>query len=567
VLLFFALLTGCPRSTPAPPRKPDGPQPHFVDVAERAGVRFTHDNGRSERLYFIESTPGGVACLDYDNDGFTDLFFVQSGSSAEPSQVTARKKCALFRNRGDGTFADVTAGSGLDSDLGFAHGAAVGDWNNDGFADLLVTSYPHNFLFKNDGGKTFVDVSGLSDVGTTHSTGYSTSAAFGDYDNDGDLDLYICYYCSWTHKTDKECKNAKQKRDYCSPEVYSPDTHQLLRNDNGVFKDVSVASGVSKATGRGLAVAFFDYDNDKKPDIFVADDISANLLWVNQGSGKFVNRATELGCAYSENGSLMAGMGIAIADYDRSGFDSLFVTNFAGLPNTLFKNDGTLFEDMAVASRIGPAHLKFLSFGTEFLDFDADGWPDIVTANGHVQEHVAETNPGVTFKEPKSLYRSRGDGTFEPVPAPLLGDLTRPEVARGLATLDIENDGRLDIVTVNQNAPAQLLRNTTAGNGHHFVAFLTEGTRSNREGRHARFTLTMPGGAKQTATVRAGSSYLSASDRRVYFGLGTSENSVRVEVEWPSGGKDILTDVKPDETYRVVEGKGIVGTLPRARTR
>jgi enediyne biosynthesis protein E4 len=371
-----------------------------------------------------------------------------------------------------------------------------------------------NILLHNNGNSNvFTYVSETMGIAKTHSTGYATSAAFVDYGSDGKLDIYICYYCPWSYAADKLCKNAKGQCDYCTPEIYTPDTHQLLRNN---------------------------------------------------GNGTFTNRAVELGCGYSENGSLMAAMGVAIADYDHTGNDSLFVTNFSGLPNTLFRNDGTIFEDMAIASRIAPAHIKFLSFGVEFLDYDADTWPDVVTANGHVQERVADNNPGVTFREPKSLYKNQGNGTFAAAPPEVLGDLLRPEVARGIAIADLDNDGRLDVIASNQNAPAQVLHNTTISNGNHFVAFLPIGTKSNREGRHARFTILTDDGVKQTASVHAGSSYLSASDRRVFFGLGKASKSIRsVEIRWPSGKKETLTNVAMDTSHIVTEGKGITGALPR----
>jgi hypothetical protein len=562
---LLIVLPGCLQrpSVPATQTASPAAAPLFADAAARAGIHFTLSNGATGKFYYLEELPAGCAFLDYDNDGWLDIFLVQSGPSEPPSQVKDRPHCALYHNNGNGTFTEVTAGSGLDRDLGYAHGVAIGDYDNDGYDDLFLTAYGHNFLFHNQKGSgKFTDVTGPMGLDKVHSAGYATSAAFGDYDNDGRLDLYVCYYSPWTWQTDKTCYGALHQREYCTPEAYETDTHQLFHNEGRRFIDVSAKAGLTKAKGRGLAVTFWDYDGDGRQDIFVANDISENMLWHNNGNGTFANRALQAGVARGEDGRRMAAMGIGIADYDHSGRESLFVTNFSGMPNALFKNLGQgLFEDVSAFSGVGPAHMKLLSFGCEFLDYDADGWPDLITANGHVTLHVADQGGGITYKEPKQLLHNAGNGTFTEITAPAqLGDLALPTVARGLAVGDYDNDGRLDVLITNQNDPAQLFRNQDRS-PHHWVSFKTIGTKSNRDGLHARFTLTA-GGVRQVATVRAGSSYLSHSDTRVYFGLGAATQIDKVEIVWPSGRRDTLKRLAPDRFYTVTEERGITRQQP-----
>ncbi len=537
-----------------------------MNWAEHAGIRFVHANGATGNHYFIEPMPAGCAFVDYDNDGFEDVLLIQSGPSDPTETVRSRPHCMLYRNNGDGTFSDVTAGSGLDRDLGYGMGVAVGDYDNDGFDDLFITGYGRNHLLHNEQGSgRFADVTHKMGLDRVHSTGYATSAAFGDYDNDGRLDLYICYYSPWTWSLHKLCYSPEHLPDYCVPDSYETETHQLFHNDGNRFTDVSEKSGITRSTGRGLAVAFVDYDEDGRQDIFVANDISENMLWHNNGDGTFTNQAVVAGVARDESGRRMAAMGIGVADYDHSGHESLFVTDFSNAPNTLFKNTGKgLFTDVSAASGVGPAHLAYLSFGCEFFDYDADGWPDLVTANGHVTEHINTQYPNVTYKERDQLYHNEGNGAFREVTEPAqLGDLSQPGISRGLAVGDADNDGRLDILILRQNSPAELFHNEDRS-GNHWISFKTVGTKSNRDGLHTRFVLTA-GGMRQMATVRAGSSYLSVSDRRVYFGLGRATRIERVEIRWPSGAIDLLRNVPPDAIYVVTEEKGITGRQPRAR--
>jgi hypothetical protein len=526
----------------------------FTDVAQAAGVRFTHANGDAGKLYFVEVTPAGCAFVDYDDDGFLDIVLVQSGSSEPPTSKSGlRPHCALLHNDGHGAFVDATAGSGLDKDLGYGHGVAVGDYDNDGYDDLFLTSYRGNHLFHNDHGSgKFTEVTARMGLDRVHDTGYAVSAAFGDYDNDGRLDLFVCYYCPWTWAIDRKCDG-----DYCNPALYQRMSSRLYHNDGGRFTDVSARMGIDKVTGHALAVSFLDYNEDGKQDIFVANDLTGNTLWRNEGT-TFTDAATEAGCAYSENGELMAGMGIGLADYDHSGRESLFVTNYSEMPNTLFHNTGGLYEDRSIASGLAVPHLKYLAFGCEFLDYDADGWADLIAANGHVRKTPTRKRPEITFAERKQLFHNSGNGTFAEITDPAaLGGLALPTVARGLATGDFDNDGRVDVLVNSQNAPAQLFHNDDHS-ANHWIAFKTVGVKSNRDGYHAHFAITA-GGVQQTATVHAGSSYLSHSDSRVYFGLGGAAKVDRVQIHWPSGATDTLKDLPADGAYIVTEGRGITG--------
>ncbi|WP_309715000.1 CRTAC1 family protein [Armatimonas sp.] len=529
----------------------------FADVTQSAGISFHHENGAKEKkFYFPETTPAGCALVDLNNDGWLDIVLIQSGSLDKPD-APENGRCALYLNEKNGKFQDVTAGSGLDVSLGYAHGITVGDIDNDGYSDLFITSFAGNRLFHNENGSgKFTDISAVWGVNQRHSTGYATSAAFGDYDNDGKLDLYVCYYCPWEKSKDKICNGADKVRDYCSPEVYPIDEHQLFHNEGGRFTDVSKAMGISSKKGRGLAVSFLDYDSDGWCDIFVANDLSGNFLWKNLKGKGFKDIATEAGCAFSTSGSLMAGMGIAISDYDHSGQESLFVTNFQNTPNALFKNSGAgFFDDVSTATQVGPLHLPYLSFGCAFIDYDADGWPDLLTANGHVQLGGKTLE---AMKQPKQLLHSEGGKRFREVKENL-GPLAISTVARGLVTGDFDNDGRLDVLFTNQNDAPQLLRNQDKSSNH-WISFQTIGTKSNRNGYQARLRLTGAQGTR-LESVRSATSFLSASDPRVYFGLGAERKVEKLEVLWPSGIRETLGPLEGDRRYVLTEGKGVTETL------
>lgn len=552
-------LTGCsaPNSQTPTPQNQITTQPQvspgaassalFEDVAARAGLKYRHQVSDTKRLYFVELTAPGCAFIDYDNDGHLDIFLVQSGSSQPAAKVKQRALSALYHNNGDGSFSDVTANSGLDKDLGYGHGVAVGDYDNDGNDDLFITAYGGNHLLRNRGKGKFEDVTKALGLAKPHGSTYATSAAWGDYDGDGRLDLYVCYYAVWNHATDIACTK-DGKPDYCHPKLYEPMTHRLYHNSGQGFVDVSQKSGIAQAKGRGLAVAWTDYNGDRRPDIFVANDITPSMLWRNNGNGTFTNMALQTGTAYDGEGILIAGMGIGVADYDRSGRESLYVSNFVKRPNILFKNNGNSFDDSSSQARLGMVHLDYLSWGCEFFDYDADGWQDLIVNNGDVLLRTA--------LQRKQLLHNEANGTFREITDPAqLDDLATPTRGRGLATGDYDNDGSVDVLAMSQNAPAQLFRNQKR-NTNHWISFQTVGVKSNRNGIHTRFQLEA-GGAKQTATVRSGSSYLSSSDRRVYFGLGAQSKIDRVTVDWPGGKREIFKNLSADTFYTLTEGRGI----------
>lgn len=563
LLLFTTLcwLTGCSfspvrRETGAAEKDRPLRKAPFESVAARAGIHFVLHNGATGKDRFVEFAPAGCAFLDYDNDGYQDILLLQAGSSDPPRPGENRPHCALYHNNGNGTFTDVTAISGLDKGPGYALGVAVGDYDNDGYEDLFLTGFHGNFLFHNELGRRkgkgplFRDVTAQMGLSRIHSTGFATAAAFGDYDNDGRLDLYVCYYSDWTWGKDGG---------YYTNTLHKPETHVLFHNAGNRFVDVSHMAGIDRVRGRGLAVAFLDADGDGRQDIFVANDQTPNMLWHNEGNGTFTNSALRSGCAYGLGGQMMAGMCAALADYDHSGRESLYVSNRQSSPKTLFRNQG---DGLLMPVEAGVTSFDTFSFGGEFMDYDADGWADLLVVNGMINDTHLQQTPGVKPAQRKQLFHNEGDGRFREVGDPAHpGILDTPTIARGLAVGDYDNDGRWDALINNQNSAAELLHNTDTSKNH-WIGFKTVGVRSNRDGLHTRFVLEA-GKMRQTATVRAGSSYLSVSDRRVYFGLGAVPEVARVTVRWPSGACDVLTHLKADAYYVVTEGRGVTGRLPR----
>lgn len=531
----------------------------FRDVTERAGITFRHSNGAQGQYLFIETTPGGCAFFDSDNDGWLDILFVngQPLNMAERSNLQTFKPTpvVLYRNNRNGTFTDVTRGSGLDVDLNYAQGVAVGDFDNDGREDLYVTAYGGNRLFRNLGGGRFEDVTARAGVADNHDgVHWALSAAFGDYNNDGFLDLYVCHYCEWSPETDAHCVDRYGARIYCDPTIYRGDVGRLYRNNgNGTFTDVTAAAGLAKFRARGMGVVWLDYDQDGRQDIYVANDMDANLLYHNEGNGTFREAGLVAGVAYGASGKPLSGMGIAVGDYDNNGYEDLYVTNFSGQTNSLYRNDGGgLFTHVTENAGLSAPTWHYLGFGVAFLDYDRDGWRDLVVGNGHVNDKIEQASIGVTYAEPKGLYRNRGDGTFEDAVADK-GDLRTPRVTRGLAIGDYDNDGRVDVLACNQNDRAELFRNESRDD-HRWISLRLVGTRSNRSGYGTKVYVSA-GRQRQFAECRSGMSYVAASDARVYFGLGKAQR-VDVTLHWLSGQRETMQGLATNRFYLCTEGQG-----------
>ncbi|HZO89450.1 MAG TPA: CRTAC1 family protein [Chthonomonadaceae bacterium] len=563
-------------STPAaaavrPSRKPGA----FVDVTEKAGIRFAYSNGAAGKYLMVETTPGGCAFLDYNQDGFQDIFLVQTGPTPDSPANTPRPPCQLFKNNGDGTFRDVTHEAGLDKlNQGYAQCVAVGDYDNDGYPDLYITAYGGNHLLHNELGKReqetgkgedalhptpytlhplFKDVTRQAGVGDAdQGVRWATSAAWGDYDRDGKLDLLVLHYAPWNLGMNRKCINGKGHLTYCSPEVYTDDRPRLYHNDgNGHFTDVSAQMGLNKVHGRGLGVVWLDYDQDGWPDLYVACDITPNLLLHSRQGKRFEEVGLSAGVAYGTNGSLFSGMGIAAGDFDNKGWESLVVTNYSGQPNSVYRAvGGGRFEDATFPCGIGEASLNFLAWGVEGLDYDNDGWLDLVVGNGHVDPYIADVAQNVTYPERKLLFRNLGNGMFRDQVEDL-GDLAEERITRGLAVGDFDNDGRVDILDNSHEMPARLYRNVTKGGN--FATFRLEGVQSNRDAAGALVWVTA-GGRRRLAEVRDGSSYGSTSDRRLHYGLGNAARIDKVEVRWPSGRRQTFANLAPNKFYYLREG-------------
>ncbi len=562
VLTVLVTALGCSsKQNPKPPTQPgkSGASPHapgaFVNVTAHAGIDFKLENGETGKYSLVSTTASGCAFLDYNVDGLLDILLVQAGPTPDHPASTPRPPCKLYQNMGGGTFKDVTESSGIGRlKQGYAIGAAVGDYDNDGYPDIYLSGCGGNHLLHNEKNGTFRDVTASAGVGDTDKgVRWATSSAWGDYDRDGNLDLLVGHYVKWDPKNEPKCSNSAKDRTYCSPEVYPVNEGpRLYHNEgNGKFTDTTEKMGLSKVRGRCLGVLWLDYDQDGWDDAYIACDISPNLLLQNRGGKRFEEVGLMVGVAYGADAAVLSGMGITAADYDQTGWESILVTNFSGQPNSLFHAVGKgAFEDKTYESGIGFASLNFNAFGVEFIDYDNDGLPDLVCGNGHVDPFIEKIAPNTTYKERKLLLRNTGNGAFVDQTADL-GDLAEPRVTRGLAAGDFDNDGGIDILDNSQNMPAALYRNV--GRAGRFVTLRLEGTKSNRDAAGALVWVTA-NGTRSLRTVRDGSSYASTSDRRLHFGLGEAQNAEAVEVRWPSGLRQRFTSLAGDRFYLLKEG-------------
>jgi hypothetical protein len=560
-------------SHPKPPPPPAGAKsmkcvnrevPQFTDITAKTGVHFNHISS-SDNKYVVESMSGGVLLIDYDRDGYPDIYFTNA-PTVDMAIKGQTARGALYHNNHDGTFTDTTEKSGLAAPC-FAMGGAVGDYNNDGWPDIYLTCLGGNKLFRNNGDGTFSDVTKEAGVADGR---WSTGAAFGDYDGDGYLDLMVTNYVDF-HLNDLPGFGTAPNCKYrgidvqCGPRGLKGAGDALFHNNgDGTFTDVSKSAGVDDPNGYyGMSVIFSDFNNTGRPDIYVANDSTPKFLYENLGNGKFREIGLESGTAVSEDGSEQASMGIAVGDYLHKGLPSLFVTNFSDEYGNLFRNDGAWnFSDVSYKSGVALPSLPYVKWGTVFFDADNDGWLDLIVVGGHVYPQVDTLPSGARYKEPKVFQLNQKDGTFCDASDQAGSALRVPRVSRGVAAGDLFNDGNVDLVIEDLAGEPMILKNNGVA-GKHWANFELQGTRSNRLAIGARLKI-VAGGMTQTEEIHSGGSYLSQNDLRVHFGLNTATKIDSVEIRWPSGKIETLKNLESDKFYSVLEGQGIV---PPARIR
>ena len=528
----------------------------FTDIRQSSGINFLQDATETEEKYYLETMGTGVGWIDYDQDGLLDLYFVQSAAT-DIYKPPRPLRSALYRNNGDGTFTDVTEKAGVGGEGHYGQGIAVGDYDNDGYPDLYVTGYGRAILYHNNRDGTFTDVTAKAAV--ADEGGWSTSAGWFDYDKDGWLDLVVCNYIEWTPKNNLWCGERRPGyRSYCHPDNYKGQRTKLYHNNHdGTFTDVSDKSGVGKPEAKGMSVVLADFTNDGWPDIALANDTWPNFLFINNHDGTFQDVSFVSGVAASEDGRYEAGMGIDAADVDGDGWFDLYVTHLDFELNRLYHNnhDGT-FDDYTYRSGIGNKAILLSGVAMKFLDYDNDGWTDILQLNGAMLDNIHLYHSEVTYKEPLLMFRNQGQGQFEKVSNTLGPDFLRPIAGRGLAIADFDNDGDLDIATNNRGDYPELLRND-GGNAYHWLEVRLVGTQSNRDGLGASLKVVSEG-FTEISQLKGGMSYMSASDPRIHFGLGQRTKIDSLEITWPSGQVDRLTNVPINQIITVKEGAGMV---------
>ncbi len=540
------------------------PRIHFEDVARSAGLLCKIvQGGERQKKYILETTGNGVAIFDFDGDGLRDVFFV-NGSRMEGFPPGEEPTNHLYRNLGNGSFQDVTERAGL-TRSGWGQGVCAADYDNDGDTDLLVTYFGHDVLYRNEGNGTFKDdtaKAGLSNAGRRWGTG----CAFLDYDRDGDLDLFVANYVDFDEKTtprpgsNQYCQ-WKGIPVMCGPRGLKGGTNLFYRNNgDGTFTDVSERSGITHPGGYyGLTAIVSDFDDDGWPDIYVACDSSASILYHNNQDGTFTDIGEISGTAYNADGRAQAGMGAAVADYDGDGRFDLVKTNFADDTSTLYHNEGSnLFNDVTARAGLGD-NTKYLGWGVAFLDIEHDGWKDILIANGHVYPEVEGNSPRETYQQRKLVYWNQGNGVFRDISAHCGPAITEPRPARGMAVGDLDNDGRLEVVVSNMNDLPSLLKNL--GETQNSILIELVGTRSNRSAVGAKVTV-LSGGHRRMDEVRGGGVYISQNDLRLHFGLGKAESVDQIEIRWPAGQIEKVSNVKANQWVTVKEGAGVVKQRP-----
>ena len=559
VVLFVA----CVAVAATPPKKPAGKtEPagtsttsshglKFADITQASGIRFVHENGSFGKKYLPEALGPGCAFIDYDSDGYPDVLLV-NGKGWPGHERASEKGIRLYHNNRNGTFTDITAKSGLSLSI-YGMGVAIGDYDNDGYDDIFVTTVGQSHLFHNNHNGTFTDVT--RQAGLWGINEFSTSAAWVDYDRDGKLDLIVGNYVDWSPQKDITCTLDGTHKSYCTPESYAGIPPRLWHNlGNGKFEDVTHKTGLFDTASKTLGVTALDYNGDGWPDLLFANDTQPNKLYVNNGNGTFTERAVQAGIAFSEDGIARAGMGVDSGDYDHSGRPSIIISNFSNQMMSLYHNEGNgLFVDEAPRSEIGRASLLTLGFSCFFFDYDLDGWADIFVTNGHIEDDIDKIQKRIKYRQPPHLFHNTGGGKFQDVAAQFGPDFSAPRVGRGAAFADIDNDGYLDVlVTTNGGAPV-LFHNP--GGKNHGLRIKLVGIKSNRDGIGAAVRV-KNGNDTQYQLLHSGG-YLSQSELVLTFGLGGAERADNVEITWPSGQVDRLNNIEAGQNVVVEEGKGI----------
>ena len=554
----------CASSLAAQNNSSVAPVPQFVDVASQVGLTLSHLASK-EQHYIVESMSGGVGFFDCDNDGRLDVV-VTNGSSVDRYRAGGDLMVTLYRQGDDRKFTNITEQAGL-SVKGWGMGIAVADFDNDGNLDLFVTGYGHSVLYRGLGNCRFEDVTQKAGFGGI--TGFATGAAWGDYDRDGHVDLFVSRYVhvDMNHLpafgSDEKFCRFKGVLVQCGPWGMQGEGDYLFRNrGDGTFEDVSKKAGIDDPQKRyGLGAIWGDYDNDGWPDLFLANDAGPNFLYHNRHDGTFDEVGMLSGVALGDDGQELGSMGVDFGDYNHDGYLDLFVTNYTDQVNNLYRNLGSgAFSDMSWAAKLGQPSYRYIKWGTGFADFDNDGWEDLFVANGHVYPQVDAIPNSPGYKEPMQMFRNNRDGTFEDISKPSGVFDIPPESRRGAAFGDVFNDGNISILVLNIGQPPSLLINRTRNNNHR-VDFHLIGTKSNRAAIGARVTI-HAAGVMQFHEVRSGGSYLSQNDLRLHFGVGAAGNMETVEIKWPSGQTELLRDVPADVIYTVTEGRGITDRVP-----
>jgi len=523
----------------------------FVDVTASAGIQFQHNSGAFGGKFLPETLGSGCAFLDYDRDGWQDILLINGMDW--PGHKQRHSTLRLYHNNGNGTFTDVTSRAGLDVEM-YGMGVAVGDYDNDGFPDILVTCVGQNRLFHNTGKGTFTDATNASGLGKR--LGFGTSALWFDYDRDGLLDLFVCNYVKWSPEHDVFCSLDGKHKSYCTPEAYRGETCWLFHNrGNGTFEDVTASSGIFDSSSKSLGVAMLDENQSGWADLLVANDTQPNKLYRNQRNSTFRDAAVDAGLAFSTEGKARAGMGVDIGDFRNSGHSGVAITNFDNEMTGLYEFSGKTYEDVAAQAGVGLASKNSLGFGCVFLDANLDGWLDLAVVNGHIDETVRNIRGNVGYAQPPLLFLNNGKGGFHDIAAEAGGGFEQPKVGRGLAYADFDRDGDLDLLLTTNNGPAYLYRNDQFV-GNHCIRFRLVGTKSNRDAIGATVRI-FSSGLNQSRMVKSGSSYLSQSELPLTFGLEKRARVERAVITWPSGRTEEFKNLAAGRSYECVEGKGI----------